>query len=94
MNTCETLSTFCKDFFTGDNFQKGDILEWKEGMKHKRFKGPFIVVEVLESPSLYGGTDAGSPYFREPLDLKVGYIDEDDGCFLEAYVDSRRFQKA
>lgn len=35
----------------------------------------------------------GSPYFREPMDMKVSYLTPDDGL-VEAHVDSRRFRLA
>ena len=72
------------------DFKKGDIVEWKKGMQNKRSEGPFIVMEVLASPVCDGTKDAGSPYFREPLDIVLGSIDS-DGYFLTYYFDSRRF---
>lgn len=73
-----------------NTFKPGDIVEWKPGMRHKRSEGPFIVVEVLDEPIVDAVASAGSPYFREPLDLVLGCFI--DGDFLIFYYDSRRMQ--
>ena len=36
------------------------------------------------------GNDSGSPYFREPLDIVLGFVDG-DGDFITYHFDSRRF---
>ena len=63
---------------------------WKPGMKHKRSDGPFIVVEVLDEPIVDAVAEAGSAYFREPLDLILGTFF--NGDFVTVYYDSRRMQ--
>lgn len=76
-------------------FKIGDLVEWKPGMAFKSTTGPFIVVEVLPEPVYGGGYSAGSPYFREPLDVILGtwavgeHGNDDFICF---HMDSRRFQ--
>ena len=76
-------------------FHKGDVVRWKTGLKNKKRPAenePAIVVEVLVSAlSDPSEKSAGSPYFREPLDIMLGVIDE-DGHFLTFYYDSRRFE--
>lgn len=72
-------------------FYPGQLVEWKPGMKNKDASGPFIVSEVLPEPVFDTTGSSGNPYFREPLDLIVALIDDDDD-FLEIHVDSRRFQ--
>lgn len=73
-------------------FKPGDIVGWKPGMQNKKSTGPFVVTVVLDAPVLVGDPDkAGSPYFRENLDIKLASLDE-DGDFLEYHYDSRRLQ--
>lgn len=76
-------------------FKAGDLVQWKKGLKNKRtpeYGAPIVVTQVLDAPLLdTGANDAGSPYFREPLDLVAGELDG-DGDFLCFYYDSRRFE--
>jgi hypothetical protein len=69
------------------------LIKWKAGLKNKkkpRYEEPGIVVAVLDKP-IYGKTDeSGSSYFQEPLDVLVGFID-DDTDFVVFHFDSRRF---
>ena len=52
---------------------------------------PFIVINALDEPVFDQEKGAGSPYFREPLDLEVGFRDS-DGDFLIVFLDSRRLE--
>ena len=75
-------------------FNVGDLVNWKPGLKNKRYPydgQPAIVVEVLSTPILDPREPNVSPYFREPLDLVLGVI-ADDGSFATFYYDRRRFQ--
>jgi len=79
-----------------EKFQPGDLIVWKQGLKNKKLPEedtPVIVVEVLED-IIFDETkgSSGTSYFREPLDLKVGSID-DDGDFVIFHYDSKRFEK-
>ncbi len=74
-------------------FKVGDVVTWKEGLRNKRLDGDLVVTEVLETPLLDPVEQAGNPYFREPLSIKVAYLDG-DGDLIEAHVDSRRFRIA
>lgn len=74
-------------------FKVGDVVTWKEGLRNKRLDGDLVVTEVLDSPVLDPVEQAGSPYFREPLSIKVAYL-EGDGDLIEAHVDGRRFRLA
>lgn len=74
-------------------FKIGDVVTWKEGLSNKRADGPFVVTAVLDQPVLDGTENPGSPYFREPLDIRVALI-ERDGDLSELYVDSRRLRLA
>ncbi len=85
-------------FQRGHDFAPGDLVTWKAGLKHKRFPRygqPAVVLEVLATPVLDHQDEAGSTYFREPLDLVVGVIWEEDpgrGELIAFHYDSRRFQ--
>jgi len=74
------------------NFEPGDVVQWKPGMKIKKTDGPFIITEVLAEPILDDCDDAGSVYFRERLDVKAGNI-VGNGEFVEFHYDSRRFER-
>lgn len=83
-----------KLFLEKHEFVPGQLVKWKEGLKNKRRPGygePAIVIKVLPEPILDKSGDAGSPYFREPLDLLLGVIDE-DGDFIIFHYDKRRFE--
>jgi len=72
----------------------GELVQWKPGMKNRttpEYDMPMVVVEVLAAPFLDTKFDSGSVYFREPLDIILGFIDEGDE-FSALYYDSRRFE--
>jgi len=77
-------------------FRPGDIVMWKEGCpnrKRPKLDEPCVVLEVLDEP-LYGAEkSAGSPYFREPLDIVLGMLDN-DGDLVRYCYDKRRFRLA
>ena len=75
-----------------NDFNPGDIVDWKPGMRNKQSYGPFIVVEVLDSPVLDNIDEAGSQYFREPLDIVLGKVVDDGERFVTHYYDSRRME--
>lgn len=74
-------------------FKVGDLITWKDGLRNKRLDGVLVVTQVLPEPVLDTEGKPGNPYFREPLDIKVGHLDE-DGDLIESHVDSRRFRLA
>jgi len=77
-------------------FQPGDLVQWKTGLKNKRLPKQdqlAVVVEMLSSPVTDEDKSSGGSYFMEPLDMKLGLIDE-DGDFVIFHYDSRRFTKA
>ena len=76
------------------NFKSGDIIKWKKNLKNRvlpEYDEPVIVLEVLENPIYDNGEETASTYFKEPLDMIVGYI-ADEGELISFYYDSRRFQ--
>ena len=76
-------------------FTKGQLVQWKKGLKNKRtpaYGEPVVVLDVLAQPVFDEETkSAGSPYFREPLTLVAGEIDG-DGDLLCFHYDARRFE--
>ncbi len=77
-----------------NTFKVGDIVQWKEGLKNRLFpeyEVPAIVLAVLETPLIEAEERVGSPNYNEPLDLKLGVID-DDGDLVSFYFDGNRFE--
>ena len=74
-----------------NEFSVGQIVTWKDGMKNKNSDGPFVVVEVITTPLRDQNGEAGSPYYRENLDIVLGSLDE-DGDFLCFHYDSARMR--
>jgi hypothetical protein len=88
----ERLATFLK----ASVFRRGQLVKWKPKLKNRKrpaYGEPAIVVDVLDTPVFDGKEEAGSAYFREPLDIILGVIDV-DGDFATFHFDSRRFDSA
>ena len=80
-------------FMQKTRFQPGDLVKWKPKCKNRKkpaYDQPVIVVSHLEDPIFSEQDEPASPYYREPLDLILGFLGEDDE-FLCYYFDSRRF---
>lgn len=75
----------------------GDLIFWQEGLKNRRrpdYGEPCIVLDILDEPILTPGYDPGSAFFREPLTLVIGILnDEEPKELLSYYVDGRRFTR-
>lgn len=77
----------------GHRFSEGDLIKWKSGLKNKNspaYGVPAIVMEVIDHPVIDASADAGSAYFREPLDIVAGVLLQ--GTLALFHVDSRRFE--
>jgi hypothetical protein len=78
-----------------NHFTKGQLVQWKEGLKNKAtpaYGQPVIVVDVLKKPVFdFGQNGDGSQYINEPLTLVAGIIAE-NGEFLCYHFDGRRFE--
>jgi hypothetical protein len=77
------------------DFKKGQIVKWKKNLKNRRLpteNQPAIVVDILYPPLLSNEEETGNTYFREPLDIILGFINESDGAFIVFHYDSRRFE--
>lgn len=93
---CAQLAASLLTFSSGveKSLRPGMLAQWKPGMKNRAtpdYGAPMVVVEVLESPIIDSKFDSGSVYFRERLDLVLGFVDEDDE-FYSFHYDSRRFE--
>lgn len=87
------LETKYGGFAETHTFSAGQLVRWKHGLRNKRLpldNQPAVVVELLKEPVVNQEVGPGSPYFREPLDIVLGVLDE-DGDFLLFHHDSRRF---
>jgi len=90
----DKLIKYFKIFNVNHSFKEGELVRWKQGMKNRikpRYDEPMVVLEVLDKPVISESKESGSTYFREPLDIVLGRID-DDGDFVSFYYDSRRFE--
>jgi hypothetical protein len=76
-------------------FTKGQLVQWKKGLKNKRtpaYGEPVVTIEMLAQPVFDEETkSSGSHYFREPLTLVAGELDG-DGDLLCFHYDARRFE--
>lgn len=91
----EKLKDAFRRFSCKEQFSIGDIVVWKNGLKNRKrpaYGAPAIVVETFSVPYFDEEEATGSPYFREPLDLRLGLIDE-AGDFVTYVYDSRRFER-
>ncbi|MCR9218629.1 MAG: hypothetical protein NXI21_00210 [Alphaproteobacteria bacterium] len=95
----QLLYKLYEEYTSGDEseLKPGTLAIWKEGLKNKRkpkYGEPAIVVEISADEAsrlLNQGDDSGSPYFNEPLDLKLAVLDS-DGELLMYFYDRKRFK--
>ena len=82
-------------YISNESLSTGDVVSWKPGMRNRtlpNYRQPAIVIEKLQYPVFDESQNAGSQYFHEPLDLRVGFLD-DNNQFVTYFYDSRRFEK-
>jgi len=75
-------------------FNPFDVVKWKKGLKNKKYPEEeqlAMVIQELEEPIIQSERDSGTPYFREPLDIILGVLDQDGDLMLYHY-DKRRFE--
>jgi hypothetical protein len=90
----DQLNELWQRFSVCHEFRPGELVKWKAGLRNKLIPAadtPAVVVEVLEEPVLDAAERPDSAYFREPLDLVLGVLDE-GGDLLTFHYDSRRFE--
>jgi hypothetical protein len=88
------LKELYEAFERAHSFQPGQIVRWKKGLKNRKrpdYDEPVVVISTWNDP-LYDQTqESGSTYFREPLTIILGMIDN-DGELISFHFDSRRFE--
>ena len=62
-------------------FEVHQLVKWKANMRNKTsldYDVPAVVRKVFEKPLQDNwGQNPSSPYFREPIDMVIGYLDRD-----------------
>lgn len=82
-----------------ETFKPGDIVFWKANFKNNISHGPFIVVELLETPIFIDEQSVeGYPIFTERRDVRLMSLrhdteTEDNDLFVIYAYDSRFFTK-
>lgn len=77
-------------------FSPGDMVVWKDGLKHAmgpQYGEPAVIMEVLDEPIIThsdSNEHSGSNQFRIPNDIIIGLIH--DNSFETFHMDSRRFE--
>lgn len=92
---CAELTASFQRFTNGaeKSLQPGMLVQWKPGMKNRKtpdYDEPMVVMDVLKQPIIDATFESGSVYYREPLDILLGFFDE-DGDFGVLHYDSHRF---
>jgi len=96
LNTAERLVTLQRSYAEPSRFRVGDLVMWKNGMRNRRLPnyGQVVIVSAVHDCVLYNAEkSAGSPYFKEPETIKIAFVDEDDGEFVEFCMDAQRYRK-
>lgn len=93
---CEKLLELHTRFTSGleKRLAPGMLACWKLGMRNRRtpdYGTPVVVVEILSDFPIDEEHGPGSGYYRERLDIILGFVD-DDGEFSMFHYDSRRFE--
>jgi len=91
------LTQLSKSIDHQNSFHKEQLIKWKAGLKNRRtpaYDMPAVVREVADMPFFDEAEItkcSGNPYYREPLTLRIGILDE-EGDYLEYWVDGRRLE--
>jgi len=88
------LKTALGNYNVRHEFRPGQLVKWKDGLRNTRrplYDEPAIIVSVLSDPITDPLLDMFSPYFRTPLDIVLGLVDDDDELVMY-HFDSRRFR--
>jgi hypothetical protein len=75
-------------------FEPGQLVKWKPGLRNKQLPQyglPAIVLEVPAEAVINTAEPTDSPYFREPLNLVLGVIDV-EGDLAVFHYDAQRFE--
>ena len=81
-----------------ESFEVGDVVYWKPGMKNRTrpaYGMPAVVLQILDTPVIDAEKNSASQYFREPLDIQLGILEDDaDHELIFYFFDRRRFTKS
>jgi hypothetical protein len=84
---------FVKRYHEKEEFQAGDLVVWKDGMKNVKVPKYGEPIVVLEMFAAFRHANDGTPYGGEPDDMKCIVFKDSEGD-LDAYTyDSHRFTK-
>lgn len=75
-------------------FKVGDVVVVKNGLNNKRlpdYGEPAVVTSLLPQHTYDDVQDTSTPYYMEPLTMKIGVLFDGDQ-FIEIAVDGRRFR--
>ncbi|WP_457630731.1 hypothetical protein [Oceanithermus sp.] len=92
MNDLNRLHDLAASYMTDHEFEPGDLVTWKPGLRNRvmpDYGEAVVVIEVLAEPVYDQTTDSSSPYFREPLTLRCLVVDKDGDAMIFHY-DARR----
>ncbi len=81
-------------FIQEHNFKVGDLVIWKKDLKNKlkpAYNEPCMVVDILNTPLIDETKNSATVYFKEPLDIVLGLITEEND-FITFHYDKRRFE--
>jgi hypothetical protein len=73
----------------------GDFVEWIPGLRNRTIPAygePAVVISIDEQAFEDSTRDVNSGYFKEPIDLALGVLDQQDELVV-FHFDSRRFRK-
>ncbi len=90
------LRILAESFGKTQTFKVGQLVRWKKNMKNRRnpeYGNPIVVTQVLDHPvhDQDQKNGAGSPYFREPLTIVAGRMDN-EGNLVCYHYDGRRLE--
>ncbi len=95
VNAAKKIDTIYRIFLECHEFKEGQFIEWKQGLKNRirpYLREPAVVIKLLKSPEFDTEKDSGTPYFKEPLDMIIGVLEENQENLLFFHVDKRRFK--
>ena len=90
----QQLKALVAEYQVQNTFKVGDVVQWKTGLKNKKFPAyntPVIVVEVFDQP-LRADPGNASQLAGEPLSARLGMVDNNDGEFTTFCFDLQRFE--
>lgn len=77
----QALKRSYETYISNESLSTGDVVSWKPGMRNRtlpNYRQPAIVIEKLQYTIFDESQNAGSQYFHEPLDLRVGFLDDNN----------------